>query len=238
VWYLLENGAAKDEGDEQGRTPIFHASINGHRLVVRELLQARAVTKRGLQQKAYRELQQMAKQTGACKANIKFADMIECLTQFHLARPAPAHAASQNGQTDELVLFLDKRADVNLAANNGTTPLFMASCRGYADTVSLLLENGADVNLAHKSGITPLYQAALLGHTEVLVLLLENGADVNLAKNDGSTPLILAASKGRAEMVSLLLESGADQTAVAGPPAGLKQVIPAAMNVTTRNMNI
>jgi ankyrin repeat protein len=112
-----------------------------------------------------------------------------------------------------LTLLLEKGADVNLASNDGVTPVNIASQNGHAEVLALLLEKGADVNQADDDGGTPVHIASQEGHADVLILLLEKGADVNRARNNGSTPLTMASENGHFDIVRVLLNSGADRSA-------------------------
>ena len=49
---------------------------------------------------------------------------------------------------------------MNIADNNGRTPLRRAASKGFKRTVQLLAANGADVNMADIFGRTALYRAA------------------------------------------------------------------------------
>ena len=67
--------------------------------------------------------------------------------------------------------------DVNQAANDGITPLFIASYEGHAEVVSLLLgKEGIDVNQANNNGITPLIAASQASRVAVAKLLLLHGS--------------------------------------------------------------
>jgi ankyrin repeat protein len=102
---------------------------------------------------------------------------------------------------------------VNVAEEDGRTPLHILAYKGHSEAVKVLLENKADVNAAEKNGRTPLHNAAYKGHDKAVRMLLENKADVNASEEDGRTPLHLASCKGRAEAVRLLLENKADVNA-------------------------
>ena len=106
-------------------------------------------------------------------------------------------------------ILIREGAKVDLARDDGCTPLFIASQKGYPEVVSLLLKKGAAVDQPKNNGSTPLFKAAKNGHSKVVRLLLKKGAAVNLAKNTGATPLFKAAQKGYPQVVSLLLKKGA-----------------------------
>ena len=65
---------------------------------------------------------------------------------------------------------------VNMARDNGATPLFVAAQFGYETVVRALIEMGADVNKAMNVGATPLYSAAQEGHAAIVQILRDAGA--------------------------------------------------------------
>jgi ankyrin repeat protein len=103
-------------------------------------------------------------------------------------------------------------ADVDKAAVDGATPLFIAAYAGHMDSVRLLVQDlGADVNQARQDGPTPLYIAAQEGYLAVArCLVKECGADTNKAVHNGVTPLMIAARWGHEDMVTFLIKYGAN----------------------------
>ena len=73
-------------------------------------------------------------------------------------------------------MLLDAGADVNLAAENGVTPLAAAVIEGAAACVRHLLAKGADPELPDTDGFTPLMHAALHGRVDSAAALVEAGA--------------------------------------------------------------
>ena len=73
-------------------------------------------------------------------------------------------------------ILLKEGADVNLARENGSTPLNAAAINGHSEVVKLLIEAGADVNKPNKYGETPLHLANKCGRTEIVELLKQAGA--------------------------------------------------------------
>jgi len=85
-------------------------------------------------------------------------------------------AAARGGSLDIVKALLANGADVNKAANDGVTALYIAAENGHSDVVRALLANGANVNKAANDGATPLYIAAHQGRYNVVeLLLIESG---------------------------------------------------------------
>jgi ankyrin repeat protein len=65
-------------------------------------------------------------------------------------------AAGPHGRTFAHVqLLVERGADVNLARDNGETPIFSAIFTGEAERARYLAEHGADVNVSTSAGVTP-----------------------------------------------------------------------------------
>ncbi|KAK3266631.1 hypothetical protein CYMTET_24756, partial [Cymbomonas tetramitiformis] len=104
---------------------------------------------------------------------------------------------------------VDLADKVDLANENGCTPLYMAAFNGHNEVVEALLAKGAQVDLADEDGRTPLYIAACNGRKEVVEALLAKGAQVDLAEQNEGTLLHIAACNGHKVVVEALLAKGA-----------------------------
>ena len=98
--------------------------------------------------------------------------------------------------------LIEAKADVSLADNFGSTPLFAAAQEGRTACARLLLQNGAEAGLS-------VWAAARQGHFEVARLLIAHGADVDKPSNDGSTPVKAARAAGYDDVADLLIGAGA-----------------------------
>ena len=86
---------------------------------------------------------------------------------------------------------------VNIADNDGVTPLHLAADHG-SRWIHDLISVGADVNARDKKGWTPLHYAAAAKWQEDSVgMLLQRGADPRILDNEGLPPAHLAATEGR-----------------------------------------
>lgn len=127
--------------------------------------------------------------------------------------------AAENGNIDQVKIFLEKGADVNTKNKHGDTVLMRASREGHSGVVKYLIEKGADVNHVQKGGYanTALYAAVLHpNNSEVIKILVNAGANINQRSYynlfPGRTPLYEAVLGGNyyIENVKTLIELGAD----------------------------
>jgi ankyrin repeat protein len=87
------------------------------------------------------------------------------------------HTAAATNQSTILEAFLTNggKVLVNVADEDGWTPLMSSSSSGYADVVQHLLACGANVAAVNSSERTALHYAASKGHARIVQLLLEAG---------------------------------------------------------------
>jgi L-ascorbate metabolism protein UlaG (beta-lactamase superfamily) len=125
-------------------------------------------------------------------------------------RTAIFAVASGQGSTEIGRMLIDKGAAVDLADQNGTTPLGLAVQNSLAEVAELLLKNGADINRpSGPFGWTVLHYAAVRGDKSMVELLLDKGADLGVTDSDGKTSLDLAASHGHSDVAEILASRGA-----------------------------
>ena len=67
---------------------------------------------------------------------------------------SPVHYAASGPSTELLALLLDRGANVNALAPNGSTPLMMAARFGTEDSVKLLVQRGADKKLLNDRNLS------------------------------------------------------------------------------------
>ena len=126
--------------------------------------------------------------------------------------------ASKRGHLEVLELLLRAKANVNLAAKDGKTPLLVAAEMGQLSVVRRLIEasnDGADdLDKATFRGHTPLIMAILNGHLDIIHYLIEARADKEKAFRHDDSPLLLAVDGapvgGRQEVIRCLLDAGAN----------------------------
>jgi ankyrin repeat protein len=154
----------------------------------------------------------------ARRATTKHVWCLPLLLGFILVRPSVLlHAASNTAavadaaKADDLPAvrkLIKEHADVNAAANDGSSGLLWAAYHSNAEMTKTLLSAGASVDAANHYGVTPLLQASRNGDIEVIRALLDAGAEPTRWHAEGETPLMAASRTGRVEAVKLLLSHG------------------------------
>ena len=105
------------------------------------------------------------------------------------------HLASFFGRPGAVRLLLERGADANALAGNGSglRPLHSAVAARSEELVDLLLAAGADPDARQAGGFTALHAAAKHGDLGIAERLIAAGADAALRTEEGQTALDLAA---------------------------------------------
>ena len=133
-----------------------------------------------------------------------------------LARAATSDLADAVMNRDARVVraLMQRRVDVNVPQNDGTTALMWAARYDDLEQADLLIRAGARVSSSNRDGATALQLAAINGSAQMIDKLIKAGADPNAAlSTTGDTALMLAARTGKTAAIDALLESGADVNA-------------------------
>ena len=82
--------------------------------------------------------------------------------------PAVVADAAKADDLPAVRKLIKERADVNAAANDGSTALLWAAYRSNVEMTKALLAAGATVDAANHYGVTPLLQASRNGDVEII----------------------------------------------------------------------
>jgi ankyrin repeat protein len=223
---LIEKGADIHKADKDGNTPLHLACKYGLDLIVRKLIEKRALV----------EVENNEKESPFF-VGLKHARLSVQAYSVLLNNGCDIHKRDKAGNTAlhlacerdglEVVVakLLEKGANCNEVNEVGNTPLHVASFFGLEKTITKLLENGALVDVENKANETPLlycikYKSFSTIEQQVALLALIEKSDVQKADMDGNTALHLACGKKGfekgfiAKVTAKLLEKGADINAV------------------------
>jgi ankyrin repeat protein len=134
-------------------------------------------------------------------------------TLAQAAGPVTLVDAVKTGDAAAVRAEIQKKADVNAPASDGSTALHWAVHRDALDVVDLLLGAGANALAANRYGVTPLSLAATNGNARIVERLLRSGADPNASLAGGETVLMTAARTGDVAVLKALVEANADVNA-------------------------
>lgn len=145
------------------------------------------------------------------KDHDKVADMVEKGADPNIKDRgwSSLHYAVYKGDLKTVQLLIKNKADVQLASDNGWTPLHVAAfftSENKDAIMSELKKAGANINAQSKAGKTPLYLAVKKNDTKKVKWLIANGADKSIASNDNITPLAWAKENNNQELIELLTE--------------------------------
>jgi ankyrin repeat protein len=134
------------------------------------------------------------------------------LTLLHTA------IGSDSCNVDVLECLLDKGADVNATAHDGSfkglSPLMAASNAGHTEVAQLLVARGANVDALDEAGRSALHYAAFpSNHAEMVAVLLELGVAPDGFREPAKSPLVTAVLRGHLQSAQLLINAGADNFA-------------------------
>ena len=107
-------------------------------------------------------------------------------------------------------LLIERGANVDARAINGSTPLYYAAEADRPKAVRLLLDHGADSNIPGRRGERRLAAAAVNGNADAVALLIKRGADPNALDDDGKGAMVYAAGRAYAPIVGEFLDAGVD----------------------------
>ncbi|KAF4046853.1 Ankyrin repeat [Phytophthora infestans] len=122
-----------------------------------------------------------------------------------------AYVAASNGFHHILSLLLERGANANDVALDGTSPLHAACENNHCRAAKILIKYNARVEVTALNGYAPLHLAAKHGQVDIVSSLLSARAKCDFpVKNTTTTALLLACMAGHSSIVEQLLDAGAD----------------------------
>ena len=175
--YDIEGGEKLHCKVREGRTALHRASIGGHDLIVKFLLEKSSDPKKDSNIKDQNEFSPLsyAAANGHVNvmrllldvgANMSYRDKEGWTALMH---------ASHNSHFDAVKLLLERGADVNQESGNRLTALIEASKKGHGDIVRLLLKYGAEKTHKDNDNRNALLWAIHRNHEGVIQVLRSAG---------------------------------------------------------------
>ncbi|XP_046748663.1 ankyrin repeat and sterile alpha motif domain-containing protein 1B-like isoform X3 [Diprion similis] len=213
----LRRGPGANVQDASGYSALHHAALNGHRDVVKILLQYEASTN-VVDTKGSSPLH-----LAAWAGDAEIVRLILCqgpsVPNVNLAtkdNETALHCAAQYGHTEVVTQLLQHGCDPSIRNSRGESALDLAAQYGRLETVELLVRTHPELIEPLRSSSsslifphTPLHLASRNGHRAVVEVLLASGVDVNTRTSAG-TAMHEAALCGKMEVVRTLLDRGVD----------------------------
>jgi len=203
-----------------GPPPLHYAAMGGHKESAEWLL-GRKVDINEKAKDGTTALMHACKESG----NVHFLQLLH-------TKGAELNAVDENGFTalhyavqfdlvESVEYLMGCDAKPNIAANDGTTPLFLALLN--AEITSTLVKRGADARATLKNGATLLHAAAEAGDMDVVKFYLSQGLELHVVDKSGRTPLMYACeSEGTSlELIKFLVSRGAKTDVVTADGSGV-----------------
>jgi len=199
-----------DIADENRKTLLMKASINGYISILKRLIEEKINLNFEIDN--YTPLmvaiegQQLEAMDILIKngANVNFKN-IPNKTALIFA----IHQPRNEDQIEIIKMLIKNNANLNDCDENGYTPLMLAIHFEKFDIAKLLIESGADVNMENIEGATALMFAVSKTDNDIVQLLINSKANVNHS-NLNTFPLLIAAANKSAEILRLLLDYNVD----------------------------
>nr|XP_039257501.1 uncharacterized protein LOC120334115 isoform X1 [Styela clava] len=208
--FKIRVGAHVNCQDQNGYTPLHHASLNGHSDIVQLLLDVGAsVNTKDKNGSRPLHLAAWNGKSEIVKILLTNGPNFASVNEQNADKETALHCAAQHGHRESVKILLDNHADPELRNIRDESALDLASQYGRLEVVRLLLSCHPNLLARSPERFTPLHLASRNGHRGVVELLLVHGADINKVGANG-TALHEAALFGKYDVVSLLLKRGAE----------------------------
>ncbi|KAL4232517.1 Ankyrin repeat domain-containing protein 6 [Mactra antiquata] len=199
---------AKFDPDQDGRTALHYAALNGYVDVARFLIEKGCDI--NLQDASgYTALHRAVSQGHVDVISVLLERSCDINTQDEHGNSA-IHEAAWNGYSKTLELLVKYNVHVSVVNKAGFTALHLSAQNGHNESTRVLLYAGCNSDLKNNYGDTSLHTAARYGHAGVTRILISARSKLNEQNKNGDTALHIAAALKRRKIAKLLVESGID----------------------------
>ena len=173
VQVLIDAGADIDTQNNEGRSPLLSACVEGTfdtvKMLVRAGAEVRATDDEGVTCLHYAACRRGHTETVRYLVGLPEVDVNHRDAHNHTA----LHRAALNANTYAVQVLIDAGADINTQnSEEGRSPLHSACASGALGVVKMLVRAGAGVRATSDDGDTCLILAAVFGHTEIVAYLV------------------------------------------------------------------
>lgn len=207
VQELLQSGA-KFDTDQEGRTALHYAALNGYSDICQMLIAHGC----GLDHQdvvGFTALHRACSQghTEVCKVLMEAGCALDCQDEHG---NTALHEAAWNGFSRTLEILIKFNCDVSIVNKSGFTALHLAAQNGHNESSRVLIYAGCSTDGKNNYGDTALHTAARYGHAGVTRIFISARCALNEQNKNGDTPLHIAAALKRRKITKLLVEAGID----------------------------
>lgn len=205
VEFLAERGASLEMKDNNGFTPIHHASIGGKPANILRMIELGADVLTVCDGKTAIHI---AAENGHSEAvRVLLEHGADANGDDGGDGMTPLLLAAQNGHLETFKVLFENGGDLNRCDLFNNLPLHYAAKGDHIDTVKFILQKGGNVLAKTGEGEAVLHLATCL---ELVSFLVDEGADIHARDCLDRTALHSAAEKGHTDTVIYLLNQGVD----------------------------
>lgn len=208
----LKLGALDGRNDDY-KTPLHIAAIEGHVAMISSFLQAGASIC-AVEKSGRTALHLATKEGRGDVVKVLLKNGAEIGTKDKTGVTA-LYLAMANGHKGLVELLLNNGAEFEFMDEHRLTALHVAAESGHKNVVELLLNEGLEIGAIDREGRTALHLAAKEGQKDVVALLLNKGTEVAAIDREGKTALHHTVEQGyswhrgdRKGVIELLLSKG------------------------------
>lgn len=207
VQTLIEHGAAINNKDIQGKTPLHIAIENQHDGIISLLLCHPGLDLTLRDKSGLTPFAAALTYRNNRAAQAILDRMPTAAEQYDNKGRNFLHTAIQKGDMESVLFLLSIHVDVNsrVQDTSQTPPLQLAAAAGSEMLVRSLVLAGARVDDRDAHRRTALHVAAGAGHAAVASALLQNGADADASDSEGDNALHIACREGQLGTARVLL---------------------------------
>ena len=226
VLIALQSGTDPSSIDAYGRIPLHYAAMNGHTLVVEDLIHAKRDTVDMKDLESFTPLIHGIVH-GRLESVEKILSFSPNVNRIDEAGHIPLNLACQHGCLEIASLLLQQKPQIIPDAEGLFPQHLVARCGSNPNLFSLLQEYGADLNQPDKLyGWTPLFHAASEGRVDCLKMLLSHGVSTDVRDEKGQPALYYATWEGHLQCMDLLPSASIESTlSHTSPHSSLAQAV-------------